>query len=99
MNLMTHEQALADHDYLWRTYGPAKDISGGYVDQDDLAKLLRKPTRSVARDALCNQIRYWFAVGPDAELGAPLREVTPDDFPSDQMVREIAERHFIWEPE
>lgn len=81
----SYEQALADHSYLWDTYGPASDMTGGYVDQDDLAQLLRSPTKVTARECLDRQIRYWFAMGP--EDGGP-----PVDH-SDERLQEIADRY------
>ena len=83
----TYEQALADHSYLWSTYGPAYDMTGGYVDSDDLDKLLKRPTKSTARECLESQIRYWFDVGSeDADAPAILRATDP-------KIREIANRY------
>ncbi|HJV53066.1 MAG TPA: hypothetical protein VJ652_16485 [Noviherbaspirillum sp.] len=64
MAKITYEQAYADHAYLW-AIAPAEDMTGGYVDQDDLKRLLRSPTKATARDCLCGQIDYWFQKGPD----------------------------------
>lgn len=85
MARISYEQAWADHQYLWHTYGPASDMTGGYVDQDDLARLLRSPTKATARDCLCAQIDHWFSVGP--ESGGP-----PVDRNDDRLL-EIADRH------
>lgn len=80
---VTYEQAYADHSYLWQTHGPASDMTGAYVDQDDLARLLKSPTKATARDCLEDQIDHWFSVGPeDGKI----------DW-SDPEIREIAERH------
>jgi hypothetical protein len=82
----SYKQARADHEYLW-SIGPAKDMTGGYVDQGDLAKLLRSPTKATARDCYVHQIEYWFSIGPDdaSKVSDLLR--------SDPVVAEIAERH------
>lgn len=61
---MTYEQAYKDHSFLW-SIGPADDMTGGYVDQEDLDKMLKTPTKSMARKCLCNQIDYWFQIGMD----------------------------------
>ena len=34
---MTYEQAFKDHEYLWKI-GPGYDMTGGYVDQEDLSR-------------------------------------------------------------
>jgi hypothetical protein len=52
---MNYEQALKDHKFLWEV-APACDMTGGYVDQDDLEKLLESPTKATAKDCLCRQI-------------------------------------------
>ena len=87
MRSISYEQAREDHEYLWGI-APAYDMTGGYVDQEDLALLLRSPTKKTARDCYCDQIRYWFE-GPDhnAERG-----LVPWH---DPKVCEIAERHCI----
>ena len=91
--MTAYEQARADHEYLWTAYGEAYDISGGYVDQDDLRMLLRNPTRQTATKCYVNQICYWFEVGTqddhEPEIGTTHRE----DARYDPMAREIAERY------
>lgn len=82
---LTYAQARADHEYLWNTYGPALDMTGGYVDSEDLDRLLRSPTKSTARACYVDQIEYWFDVGPE--------DKDPDTWRRDPKVREIAERH------
>ena len=62
--MTTYEQAKKDHAYLWKI-GPADDMTGAYVDQDDLTKLLANPTKATARRCFENQIEYWFQKGPD----------------------------------
>ncbi len=82
----TYEQARKDHEYLWETYAPAKDMTGGYVDQDDLQKLLENPTKKTARDCYVSQIIYWIEMGPDDSL--PI-----GDWRNDPIVAEIADRY------
>lgn len=83
---VTYEQAYEDHCYLWQTYGAANDMTGAYVDQEDLARLLKSPTKATARDCLVNQIAHWFAAGPD---GLCHQEIDHDD----PTLIEIAERY------
>lgn len=78
-----YDQALSDWQYLWEVYGPAADMTGGYVDQNDLMKLLKSPTKKTATECLESQIAYWFEVGPD--LGSN----TPD--PEDERLQSIAD--------
>ncbi|MCK5133208.1 MAG: hypothetical protein KAR40_13785 [Candidatus Sabulitectum sp.] len=61
---MSYKQALADHKVLWGI-APAGDMSGGYVDQEDLDRLLKSPTKKTAEKCLIRQIVYWFEVGMD----------------------------------
>lgn len=60
-----YAKALRDWRYLWETYAQADDMTGGYVDQDDLKKLLFEPTKKMAARCLSNQIAFWFQNGPD----------------------------------
>lgn len=91
MARITYEQALSDHDYLWEI-APADDMTGGYEDQNDLARLLRSPTKATARDCLCSQIEYWFFKGPDSMTFRRLRSWR-DLIPQYPRLVEIAERH------
>lgn len=86
--MITHEQAFKDRQYLWKTYGAAYDMTGGYVDSDDLEKLLEKPNKRTARACLINQIEYWFQRGPDRFHGE-----SQDDYREDRRVIIIAERY------
>lgn len=61
--MTTYKQARADHEYLW-AIDEAYDMTGGYVDSDDLKKLLQSPTKVTARECYIDQIYRWFAVGP-----------------------------------
>lgn len=85
---MTYEQALKDWEYLWNI-DCANDMTGGYVDQEDLDKLLKNPTKATAKGCLCHQIAYWFQAGTESHGSAKsIREC-------DSRVREIAARHRI----
>ena len=88
---MTYDQARKDHEYIWSTYGEAYDISGGYIDQDDLRRLLHNPTKKTATECYANQIRYWFEVGSqdDHEIGTNHLEEARND----TRACEIANRH------
>lgn len=63
---MTYDEVLADWKALFEDMAPAEDMTGGYVDQDDLHRLLMSPTKATAKGCLLSQIHYWFQVGPDA---------------------------------
>ena len=62
-----YAQAREDHEYLWREYGAADDKTGAYVDQEDLARLLKSPTKATAAVIYEAQITYWFETGPSPE--------------------------------
>ena len=86
MAKVTYEQARKDHEYLW-SINPANDMTGGYVDQEDLDRLLKNPAKSTARDIYVSQIEYWFQAGPQGKDAA-------DEVPwDDPRVVEIAQRH------
>ena len=85
---MTYEQVLADRDYLFDTYGPAADMTGGWVEGEYLQALLRKPTKSEAKRILCGLICYWFETGYD-QAGDTI--CAPDM--TDPILQEIAARH------
>ena len=86
---VTYKQARADHEYLW-SIAPASDMTGGYVDQEDLAKLLKTPTQACARDCYVSQICYWFEAGPESDRGEA--GPVPWHIP---LVQDIAERYGI----
>lgn len=93
--MITYEQARKDHEYLW-DIAPADDMTGAYVDQQDLAKLLASPTKATARSCYCSQIEYWFQVGPDpSKSGKGHSSLSLIDW-NDPMIEEIAERHGIY---
>ena len=59
---MKYEEIYDDWKYLF-DIGDANDMTGGYVDQEDLSKLLKSPCKKTAASILKNQIEYWFDVG------------------------------------
>lgn len=83
--MSAYEQALADWTYLWEEYAPARDMTGGYVDQNDLRRLLLTPTKAMAAKCLTNQIEYWFQVGTE--------ECDRQPDPDDPRLQEIADRY------
>ena len=85
----TYEQALADRDYLFNTYGPASDMTGGWVEGDHFEELLKRPSKAKARDILSGLICYWFETGHD---GRNCYDTTAPNM-SDPKVAEIAERY------
>lgn len=87
--MTTYKQARADHEYLWTTFGPACDMTGGYVDSDDLERLLKRPTKATARDCYIDQIHHWFQGGP---------EDGSDKWKTDPRAMEIAQRYDVWCP-
>ncbi len=91
---ISYEQARKDHEYLWNI-GPADDMTGGYVDQEDLGTLLKKPTKATAKDCYCNQISYWFSNGIEThrrERGGRSYGDLVLEYPE---LREIEDRHSI----
>lgn len=90
--MITYQQARNDHEYLWNTHAPADDMTGGYVDSEDLNRLLKNPTKAMARRCYVNQIWYWFQKGPDEALDI-------GDWRNDPVVAEIAERYNCTLPE
>ena len=86
---MNYEQARRDHEYLWKTYGPAYDMTGAYTDSEDLEKMLENPTNSMATKCYVRQIEYWFQAGfGGEELGYF------GDAEHDSIVTDIADRHW-----
>lgn len=93
MSKLTYEQALADHTYLW-DINPAYDMTGGYVDQEDLQRLLHSPTKATARDCLHSQIVYWFrrGCGDERQYVSDWQTLIPEH----PKLVEIAQRHGCW---
>jgi hypothetical protein len=69
-------------------------MTGGYVDSEDLDRLLKSPTKATARKCLIDQIVYWFHVGFDGEHPGIFSEAAR----CDPIVLEIAERYFCEMP-
>lgn len=94
---ISYDQARQDHEYLW-AINPAYDMTGGYVDQVDLDILLKSPTKRTAAEVYCEQIQYWFQVGPDTQgdPGIPSRQ-RDQLLRDDPEVRAIAIRHGLEE--
>ena len=93
--MRTYDEVRKDWETLW-AYGPAYDMTGGYVDQEDLDKLLRKPTKVTARNCMLSQIHYWLDTGPDIDgLGerSTAQKARDEIIENDPAVREIAERY------
>ena len=63
-------------------------MTGAYVDQDDLSRLLKKPTKATARD--CYALRS--AIGSKSVQKA--RPALSMGWQGDPQVREIAIRHW-----
>ncbi len=90
---VTYEQAKADHKVLW-DIGPADDMTGGYVDQDDLDKLLASPNKRTAKNCFISQIEYWFQVGTETRCFGGREISNPSDIKLDHPeIIEIAERY------
>ena len=53
----------------------AYDMTGGYVDQGDLDRLLRSPTKTTAKGCLKDQIVYWLQVGPECSPCSDLQSL------------------------
>lgn len=58
-----YEQVYSDWEYLFKEVAYADDMTGGYVDSEDLDKLLKKPSKATAKRILLRQIDYWFSKG------------------------------------
>lgn len=90
---MKYEEIKEDWEYLW-AIGPANDMTGGYVDQEDLQKLLDNPTKATAKICLKNQMEYWFSVGVEPKHRYSNTGDDPhiyeDKYP---RIREIAEKY------
>lgn len=90
---MTYEQTYKDWKFLF-DIDPAYDMTGGYVDSEDLEELLKNPTKKTAKRCLSRQINYWFDVGIQKgfENETTMPSELVDEYPE---ISEIAERHFI----
>jgi len=89
MSNITYEQAKQDHKFLW-SIDSAWDMTGGYVDSQDLEALLESPTKNTAKRCYIDQIHYWFQVG--TEDGQSAKELA-EEFPE---IKSIAKRYKIY---
>ena len=93
-----YAQARADHEYLWKEYAAADDMTGGYVDQNGLTRLMRSPTRATAASVYERQVEYWFEKGPDMNERA--RRGLDDRMRDDPRLAAIADRYLCeWPPD
>lgn len=90
---MSYAEVYKDWKYLF-DISPAYDMTGGYEDQYDLAKMLENPTKKQAEECMKNQIDYWFQVGPE-DFEFKNWDRLKEDFPE---VDEIREKYYIDEP-
>ncbi|MGR5328591.1 hypothetical protein [Photobacterium damselae] len=58
-----YEEVYSDWEYLFKTVGFADDMTGGYVDSEDLEDLLKNPSKKTAKGILFRQIDYWYSEG------------------------------------
>ena len=65
------------HEYLW-AIAPAHDMTGAYVDSDDLSRLLRSPTKATAAFCYENQIRRWLKEGPEPDIATMNTHIADD---------------------
>lgn len=62
---MKYEEVLKDWKFLFEELDTAYDMTGGYVDQEDLDLLLKSPTKTTAKTCLQKQIDHWFQAGTE----------------------------------
>lgn len=86
----TYEQVRKQWETLWKI-GQADDMTGGYVDQNDLEKLLKNPTKQTAKKCMESQIEYWLDSGTEEKPisgGDYTLEMLIEEYP---QIRKIAE--------
>ena len=88
---MSYKKTYDDHKFLF-DIGSASDMTGGYVDSEDLDEMLKTPTKKTAENCLLRQINYWFEVGTESggKNGGMSALDLVDEFP---RIREIAEEY------
>lgn len=89
---MTYKQYFEDWDYLFNKIDVADDMTGGYVDSQDLDVLLKSPSKATAKNCLSRQIDYWFQAGiqySKEHKGKSIYDLV-EEFPK---INDIAERH------
>lgn len=82
----SYDQVRADWEKLW-SIDSAHDMTGGYVDSEDLERMLKTPTKKMAASCMTRQIDHWFSVGTES-CGPSEHFIN-----SDSEVRDIAERY------
>lgn len=92
-----YDQAYADRMYLWKEYGQAYDMTGGYVADEKFEQLLKNPTKAAARDECVRQIEYWFQVGTEPPPMCKRFVEGPVRRHDDPRVIEMAKRYWIME--
>ena len=91
MSRIAHAQAWADRQYLWETHGPAYDMSDSI--EDDLDRMLARPSKRLASTLIVEQIQHWFARGPETgSLNCP-SDAEIAGLLDDPRVVEIAHRY------
>lgn len=86
---MTYDEVFKDWSYLFDEIGAAYDMTGGYVDSEDLDKMLKSPNKKTAKECMINQIVYWLDVGTEQDgLHSASKYINSDD-----RVNEINERY------
>lgn len=90
---MKYEDMKSDWEYLWNI-GPANDMTSGYVDQEDLQRLIDSPSKTTAKKCLLNQMNYWFTVGVEPRNRSSNSGDDPHIFEKDYpRIPEIAEKY------
>ena len=79
---MSYKKAYEDHQFLFGI-GIAADMTGGYVDSEDLDTLLKSPSKKTAERICWRQIDYWFQVG--TEDGQSASDLV-DEFPRIRVI-------------
>jgi len=93
--MSTYDEVKKDHSYLW-SIGPASDMTGGYVDSEDLDRLLANPTKTTAKNCMINQIEYWFSVGIEDIRHKRYESTFPSSLEKEHPeIREIADKYGI----
>lgn len=91
---MTYDEMYKDWKYLFKTVGCADDMTGGYVDSEDLDELLKSPSKATAKKCLSRQIDYWFSIGIQYDVSHKGKDIYNliEDYPK---IKGIAERHYV----
>lgn len=84
-----YEEVRKDWEILFNE-APASDMTGGYVDQMDLEKMLRNPTKRMATDCMIRQIEYWFESGVETDDPIGDRDRLIE---SDEAIRNVAKKY------